>query len=85
MIDIRPTRDVTEYTASIAYKPLSEGKDGRQKVDSVKFALRAEGLIVLTMPHKKILITRQNVSLTKQCIFLTFSIQVLSLLRLHSQ
>lgn len=47
MIDIRPTGDVTEYTASIAYKPLTEGKDGRQKVDSVKFALRAEGMSVL--------------------------------------
>lgn len=48
MIDIRPTGDVSEYTASIAYKALSEGKDGRQKVDSVKFALKAEGLNVLT-------------------------------------
>lgn len=52
MIDIRPTGDVSEYTASIAYKPLSEGKDGRQKVDSLKFALRAEGLNVLTSATK---------------------------------
>lgn len=42
-IDIKPTKEVSEYTATIAYKLLSEGKDGRQKVDSLKLALRAEG------------------------------------------
>lgn len=52
VVDIRPTGDVSEYTASIAYKPLSEGKDGRQKVDSLKFALRAEGLNVVTFATK---------------------------------
>ncbi|XP_037606933.1 apolipoprotein B-100-like [Sebastes umbrosus] len=42
-LDIKPSREVSEYTATIAYKLLSEGKDGRQKVDSLKWALRAEG------------------------------------------
>ncbi|CAL8315646.1 unnamed protein product [Lota lota] len=40
-VDIQPTGDVTEYTATIAYKLLSEGK-GRQ-VDSLKMTLKAEG------------------------------------------
>ncbi|MEQ2190397.1 hypothetical protein XENOCAPTIV_009954 [Xenoophorus captivus] len=30
-IDIEPTEEISEYTASVAYKRLSEGKDGRQK------------------------------------------------------
>ncbi|KAJ4919646.1 hypothetical protein JOQ06_027831 [Pogonophryne albipinna] len=34
---------ITEYTATIAYELLREGEEGRQKVDSVKFVLRAEG------------------------------------------
>ncbi|XP_040920076.1 apolipoprotein B-100-like [Toxotes jaculatrix] len=42
-VDIKPTTDVSEYTATIAYKLLSEGKDGRQKIDSLKMTLRAEG------------------------------------------
>ncbi|XP_071777034.1 apolipoprotein B-100-like [Centroberyx gerrardi] len=42
-VDILPTKGVTEYTATIAYKLLSEGKDGRQKIDSLKMTLRAEG------------------------------------------
>uniref|UniRef100_A0A671W5P2 Vitellogenin domain-containing protein n=1 Tax=Sparus aurata TaxID=8175 RepID=A0A671W5P2_SPAAU len=42
-VDIKPTNEVSEYTATIAYDLLSEGKDGRQKVDSLKLALRAEG------------------------------------------
>ncbi|XP_070781811.1 apolipoprotein B-100-like [Enoplosus armatus] len=42
-VDIKPSKEVSEYTATIAYKLLSEGKDGRQKVDSLKLALRAEG------------------------------------------
>ncbi|KAJ3607020.1 hypothetical protein NHX12_026535 [Muraenolepis orangiensis] len=40
-VDIQSTGDVTEYTATIAYKLLTEGK-GRQ-VDSVKMILKAEG------------------------------------------
>ncbi|XP_028996434.1 apolipoprotein B-100-like [Betta splendens] len=42
-VDIEPTEGVSEYTATIAYKLLSEGKDGRQKVDSLKMTLKAEG------------------------------------------
>ncbi|XP_070843273.1 apolipoprotein B-100-like [Chaetodon trifascialis] len=42
-VDIKPSKEVSEYTATIAYKLLSEGKDGRQKVDSLKMTLRAEG------------------------------------------
>ncbi|XP_041660813.1 apolipoprotein B-100-like [Cheilinus undulatus] len=40
---IKPTGKVSEYTATIAYELLSEGKDGRQKVDALNIALRAEG------------------------------------------
>ncbi|KAG7270489.1 hypothetical protein CRUP_032785, partial [Coryphaenoides rupestris] len=40
-VDIQPTGVVTEYTATIAYKLLSEGK-GRQ-VDSLKMIIKAEG------------------------------------------
>uniref|UniRef100_UPI0037E98079 apolipoprotein B-100-like n=1 Tax=Semicossyphus pulcher TaxID=241346 RepID=UPI0037E98079 len=42
-VNIKPSKEVSEYTATIAYDLLSEGKDGRQKVDSLKLALRAEG------------------------------------------
>ncbi|CAJ1077019.1 apolipoprotein B-100-like [Xyrichtys novacula] len=42
-LTIKPTGEVSEYTATIAYQLLSEGKDGRQKVDSLTLALRAEG------------------------------------------
>lgn len=42
-MDISPSEEVTEYTATITYKLLNEGKDGQQKVDSLKLALRAEG------------------------------------------
>ncbi|XP_023270961.1 apolipoprotein B-100-like [Seriola lalandi dorsalis] len=35
--------DMMEYTATVAYELLREGEEGRQKVDSVKFILRAEG------------------------------------------
>ncbi|XP_032441081.1 apolipoprotein B-100-like [Xiphophorus hellerii] len=42
-LDIEPTEDVSEYTASIAYELLREGTDGSQSVDSLKMTLRAEG------------------------------------------
>lgn len=58
-VDIKPTKEVSEYTATIAYKLLSEGKDGHQKVDSLKLALRAEGMGILF--GKKIILT---------CVFL---------------
>ncbi|XP_060946991.1 apolipoprotein B-100-like [Limanda limanda] len=42
-VDIKPTKEVSEYTATIAYNLLSEGEDGDQKVDSLKMTLKAEG------------------------------------------
>ncbi|XP_034755326.1 apolipoprotein Bb, tandem duplicate 1 [Etheostoma cragini] len=42
-MELHPTGEVTEYTATVAYELLKEGEEGRQKVDSVKFVLRAEG------------------------------------------
>uniref|UniRef100_A0AAX7VP99 Vitellogenin domain-containing protein n=1 Tax=Astatotilapia calliptera TaxID=8154 RepID=A0AAX7VP99_ASTCA len=39
-LDIEPTKEVSEYTASIIY---GEEKDGHRKVNSVKMTLRAEG------------------------------------------
>ncbi|XP_029281700.1 apolipoprotein B-100-like [Cottoperca gobio] len=42
-VELHPTGEVTEYTATVAYELLREGEEGRQKVDSVKFLLRAEG------------------------------------------
>uniref|UniRef100_A0A3Q3KG36 Vitellogenin domain-containing protein n=1 Tax=Monopterus albus TaxID=43700 RepID=A0A3Q3KG36_MONAL len=42
-----PNKDVHEYTATIAYNLLSEGKDSRHKVDSLKMTLRAEGINII--------------------------------------
>uniref|UniRef100_A0A671WBY7 Apolipoprotein B-100-like n=1 Tax=Sparus aurata TaxID=8175 RepID=A0A671WBY7_SPAAU len=42
-VELHPTGEVTEYTATVAYELLGEGEEGRQKVDSLKFILRAEG------------------------------------------
>lgn len=42
-MELHPTGEVTEYTATVAYELLREGEEGRQKVDSVKFVVRAEG------------------------------------------
>ncbi|TDH00514.1 hypothetical protein EPR50_G00189250 [Perca flavescens] len=42
-VELHPTGEVTEYTATVAYELLKEGEEGRQKVDSVKIILRAEG------------------------------------------
>lgn len=44
-VELQPTGEVTEYTATVAYELLREGEEGRQKVDSVKFVLKAEGRI----------------------------------------
>lgn len=44
-MELHPTGEVTEYTATVAYELLKEGEDGRQKVDSVKFVLKAEGTV----------------------------------------
>ncbi|KAK6294983.1 hypothetical protein J4Q44_G00342090 [Coregonus suidteri] len=42
-VELHPTGDVTEYTATIGYELLREGEEGRQKVDTVKMVLKAEG------------------------------------------
>ncbi|KAJ8274954.1 hypothetical protein COCON_G00095790 [Conger conger] len=43
-VDIQPTGDVYEYTATIAYELLNEGDiDGLQKVDALTMTLKAEG------------------------------------------
>ncbi|XP_035802604.2 apolipoprotein B-100-like [Amphiprion ocellaris] len=42
-VEFHPTGEVTEYTATVEYELLKEGEEGRQKVDSVIFILRAEG------------------------------------------
>ncbi|XP_074541970.1 apolipoprotein B-100-like [Halichoeres trimaculatus] len=42
-VELHPTGEVTEYTAAVVYELLREGEEGRQKVDSVKFVLKAEG------------------------------------------
>uniref|UniRef100_A0A673JJC8 Apolipoprotein B-100-like n=1 Tax=Sinocyclocheilus rhinocerous TaxID=307959 RepID=A0A673JJC8_9TELE len=44
VLGIQPTGDITEYTAAFAYELLNEGKEGRQKVDSLKIILKAEGM-----------------------------------------
>lgn len=43
-VELHPTGDVTEYTATIGYELLREGEEGRQKVDTVKVVLKAEGI-----------------------------------------
>ncbi|KAK9531435.1 hypothetical protein VZT92_010861 [Zoarces viviparus] len=42
-VELHPTGEVAEYTATVAYELLREGEEGRHKIDSVKFVLRAEG------------------------------------------
>ncbi|XP_068573744.1 apolipoprotein B-100 isoform X2 [Cebidichthys violaceus] len=42
-VEIQPTGEVSEYTATINNEILREGKKGRHKVDSLKLTLRAEG------------------------------------------
>uniref|UniRef100_A0A3B5L4P9 Apolipoprotein Bb, tandem duplicate 1 n=1 Tax=Xiphophorus couchianus TaxID=32473 RepID=A0A3B5L4P9_9TELE len=43
VVELQSTGEVTEYTATVTYKLLKEGDEGRQKVDVLKFILRAEG------------------------------------------
>ncbi|XP_026173749.1 apolipoprotein Bb, tandem duplicate 1 [Mastacembelus armatus] len=42
-VELHPTGEVTEYTATVAYELLKVGEEGRQKVDTLKVILRAEG------------------------------------------
>lgn len=53
---MHPTGEVSEYTATLAYELLREGEEGRQKVDSVKFVLRAEGKNMLDPQPTNILV-----------------------------
>ncbi|XP_026789738.3 apolipoprotein B-100 [Pangasianodon hypophthalmus] len=42
-MELQPTGDVSEYTATVSYEVLKEGKEGRHKVDSLVVSLKAEG------------------------------------------
>ncbi|XP_074548675.1 apolipoprotein B-100 [Halichoeres trimaculatus] len=42
-VELQPTGEVSEYTATITQETLREGKKGRNKVDSLKLQLKAEG------------------------------------------
>ncbi|XP_072558800.1 apolipoprotein B-100-like [Paramormyrops kingsleyae] len=42
-LEVHPTGEITEYTATITYETVKEGKEGRQKVDTLKMTLKAEG------------------------------------------
>ncbi|XP_046905494.1 apolipoprotein B-100-like isoform X1 [Hypomesus transpacificus] len=42
-VELHPTGDVSEYSATVTYKLLMEGEEGNQKVDTVKMVLKAEG------------------------------------------
>uniref|UniRef100_A0A3P9J441 Apolipoprotein Bb, tandem duplicate 2 n=1 Tax=Oryzias latipes TaxID=8090 RepID=A0A3P9J441_ORYLA len=55
-VELHPTGDVTGYSATIAYEQLKEGEEGRQRVDSLKFVLRAEGMlkVQLLVPSLKV-------------------------------
>ncbi|XP_054910184.1 apolipoprotein Bb, tandem duplicate 1 [Poeciliopsis prolifica] len=43
VVELHPTGEVTEYTSTVTYELLKEGDEGRQKVDVLKFILKAEG------------------------------------------
>lgn len=45
-MEIQPTGDISEYTASFTSETLREGKRGRNKVQSLKLTLKAEGTII---------------------------------------
>uniref|UniRef100_A0A672I0G0 Apolipoprotein Ba n=1 Tax=Salarias fasciatus TaxID=181472 RepID=A0A672I0G0_SALFA len=42
-VEIRPTGEVSEYSATITEETLREGKKGRHKVETLKLTLKAEG------------------------------------------
>lgn len=44
MVELQPTGEVTEYSASLTDETLKEGKKGRHRVLSFKITLRAEGM-----------------------------------------
>ncbi|KAK2843259.1 hypothetical protein Q7C36_011474 [Tachysurus vachellii] len=42
-VELQPTGDVSEYTATVSYEVLKEGKESRHKVHSLVISLKAEG------------------------------------------
>lgn len=42
-MELKPTGDVSEYSATVSYEVLKEGKEGHHKVDSLVVSLKAEG------------------------------------------
>uniref|UniRef100_A0AAQ6ITG2 Vitellogenin domain-containing protein n=1 Tax=Anabas testudineus TaxID=64144 RepID=A0AAQ6ITG2_ANATE len=42
-VEIQPTGEVSEYTATITDETLREGKKGRHKIESLRLTLKAEG------------------------------------------
>uniref|UniRef100_A0A667YKX4 Apolipoprotein B n=1 Tax=Myripristis murdjan TaxID=586833 RepID=A0A667YKX4_9TELE len=43
-VEIQPTGEVSDYTATITSETLRAGKEGQHKVDSLKLTLKAEGV-----------------------------------------
>lgn len=43
-IEIQPTGEISEYTATITSETLRDGKKGRHKVETLKLTLKAEGI-----------------------------------------
>ncbi|XP_032355767.1 apolipoprotein B-100 [Etheostoma spectabile] len=66
-VEIQPTGEVSEYTATITDETLREGKKGRHKVHSLKLTLKAEGYnssettVALRYNHNKNTLTAEVV------------------------
>uniref|UniRef100_A0A8D0D7V1 Apolipoprotein B n=1 Tax=Sander lucioperca TaxID=283035 RepID=A0A8D0D7V1_SANLU len=66
-VEIQPTGEVSEYTATITDETLREGKKGRHKVDSLTLTLKAEGYdsseatVALRYNHNKSTLTAEVV------------------------
>lgn len=45
-LEIQPTGEVSEYTATLTHGMLREGKKGRHKMESLKLTMRAEGIVM---------------------------------------
>ncbi|KAM9798130.1 apolipoprotein Bb, tandem duplicate 1 [Neosynchiropus ocellatus] len=43
VVELHPTGEVTEYTASLVHEVLKEGDDGKQNVETLKFVVRSDG------------------------------------------
>ncbi|XP_053737738.1 apolipoprotein Bb, tandem duplicate 1 [Synchiropus splendidus] len=42
-VELHPTGEVTEYTASLVHEVFTEGNDGKENVESLKFVVRSDG------------------------------------------